>query len=589
MAYGGVLRESQGDGVLDIAFHVPEAIKRKSQSLVVKISPSIAAVMLDALPYLLDYPYGCTEQTMSRFMPLVVTARTLQKMGVTLEDIKAKVAATGNAFKDKAKRSWYRRKNAPVYDTKEMNKMIAAGLKRLKNLQHSDGGWGWWKNDSANPYMTAYVVYGLAMARDADVKIPAGMIERGVDFLAKRVAGIEKISHHWYDRDDANVRACMLHSIAIADAKRLGKLVKLINTIYQERDELSDYGRCLLAITLQKVGKKKEARIVVENLENTAREDKETDTVSWGKRNYWYWYNGGVESTAAALRAMIAVTPDNARITKAVTWLVRNRRGSRWFSTKDTAFAVLALAEYLNTTNELNPDQTVEVTIDGRLTKTFKITKENMWSFDATFAIDADQLAPGEHTVKVTRKGTGNAYVAAYVKYFTREDPIKGAGNEIFVDRSYFRKIPKTVTKTRKVWDRQKQQHVEETYKAREFDYVALADGDELKSGDLVEVRLKIKSLNNYEYLMFEDFKPAGLEATQIRSGHARGIWANMEMRDTRVAFFCTYLTQGTHTVKYELRAEIPGTFHALPHKAGAMYSPTVRCISDSFVLSVKD
>ena len=118
----------------------------------------------------------------------------------------------------------------------------------------------------------------------------------------------------------------------------------------------------------------------------------------------------------------------------------------------------------------------------------------------------------------------------------------------------------------------------------------SLADGATLKSGDLVEVELEIDSKNDYEYLVFEDFKAAGFEPVEVRSGYnGNDMGAYVEFRDERVAFFARTLARGKHSISYRLRAEIPGRFHALPARAQAMYAPELRANSDEIQLQVKD
>ena len=118
-----------------------------------------------------------------------------------------------------------------------------------------------------------------------------------------------------------------------------------------------------------------------------------------------------------------------------------------------------------------------------------------------------------------------------------------------------------------------------------------LAMNDKLTVGDLVEVELTIKSDEDYEYVAFEDPKPAGCEAVQIRSGQTgdSGLWANVELRDDRVVFFAGHLRKGTHLLRYKLRAETPGRFHALPARGFAMYAPEIHAQSDELRLRVHD
>ena len=115
-------------------------------------------------------------------------------------------------------------------------------------------------------------------------------------------------------------------------------------------------------------------------------------------------------------------------------------------------------------------------------------------------------------------------------------------------------------------------------------------EGDTLKSSDLVEVELVIESKNDYEYLLFEDMKPAGFEAVEQRSGYnAKGLPAYVEYRDNRASFFVRQLARGRHSVAYRLRAEIPGRFSALPTQASAMYAPELRGNADEIKLNVED
>ena len=119
----------------------------------------------------------------------------------------------------------------------------------------------------------------------------------------------------------------------------------------------------------------------------------------------------------------------------------------------------------------------------------------------------------------------------------------------------------------------------------------SLPSGALLKSGDMIEVELVLDAKNDYEYVVFEDMKPAGCEPVEVRSGpgEGAGVYSQMELRDEKVAFFISHLPQGTRAVRYRLRAEIPGQFHALPTNGYAMYAPEVRCLSDEWRGGIAD
>ena len=123
------------------------------------------------------------------------------------------------------------------------------------------------------------------------------------------------------------------------------------------------------------------------------------------------------------------------------------------------------------------------------------------------------------------------------------------------------------------------------------YERMKLEVGDTVESGDLIEVELSVESKNDYSYLVFEDWKAAGLEAVELRSGHSYegGLSSFVEYRDERVALFVRSLPRGRHNLSYRLRAEIPGSFSALPTRAEGMYAPELRGNSDEMKIVVRD
>jgi alpha-2-macroglobulin len=117
-----------------------------------------------------------------------------------------------------------------------------------------------------------------------------------------------------------------------------------------------------------------------------------------------------------------------------------------------------------------------------------------------------------------------------------------------------------------------------------------LANLAAVKSGDLIEIELEIDSKNDYEYLIFEDPKAAGFEPVTLQSGYnGNAMGAYTELRDEKVAFFVRHLARGKHSIAYRMRAEIPGTFSALPTRAYAMYAPELKGNSDELKIRVQD
>ena len=598
IAGGGVLRGKEKELSGKWTFTLPEKIRNKSQSLTVTLNPSIAAVAMESLPYLAAYPYGCVEQTMSRFLPTVVMRKSLQEAGVNLDELRTliqqRIADNPKLAAKYRYINGYMNRN-PVYSEAEVDKMILAGVKRLRSFQHSDGGWGWWKSDHSNPYITAYVLSGLAVARDCDVKLPAGMIDRAVSFLSSYVV-VPKLKYDewsWWRRHlhNDNTRAYMLYAISRAKPAVLKqkKVAEELERVFVVRDGLSDYGRALLALGLHAADRKGDAKTVIENMENTVIVDKENSRANWGRYNGWYyWYHGGVETTSWVLQAMLTVSPEDKHVPMAVKWLIHNRRDMRWNNTKATAMAVYALSRYAKVTGEFDCDQTYEVKIDGETRHTVRVTRDNLFGFDNQVELSADQLTPGKkHTITVTRKGKGVCYWNAYAQFFDMSEKIEAAGNRIALSRKYYRLVEEKFENSRNVWANGK--YINEKFTDIRHKRVPLAFGQEIESGALVEVEVTIDAEDNFEYMMFEDPKPAGCEPYRLTSGasYGGGVYANMELRDRKVVFFATYLPKGKRVLSYKLVCEQPGTFRILPSAGEAMYTPWVKAISNSGAMTI--
>jgi hypothetical protein len=262
-------------------------------------------------------------------------------------------------------------------------------------------------------------------------------------------------------------------------------------------------------------------------------------------------------------------------------------------------------------------DYTLSVKLNGKIARTYRVTSENALYFDNRFIAGDLFLQDGANTLTIEKQGKGNLYWSAASEYFSLEEPIKASGNEIAVKRRYFKltrnpevkaeqgsenTVTSSTTDTgvvqsavapavskRRSMPVPMPRPVDET--KQEFVRAEIGDGDTLKSGDLVEVELTIDAANDYEYLVFEDMKAAGLEPVDIRSGGAwgDGLSSNVELRDEKVAFFVDRLPQGTRVLRYRMRAEIPGRFHALPTNGYAMYAPEVRAISDEHRINLHD
>ncbi|MEO8215623.1 MAG: MG2 domain-containing protein [Acidobacteriota bacterium] len=598
VVHSGKIRGSEAVIHLDI----PD--QRRSTRLSVQVTPSMAVTMLDALPYLINYPYGCTEQTMSRFLPTVITMKTLKGLGLSAE------AASMHLFGGIDPKSAPATHPGGRHDLEKVDAMTGQGLARLYDFQHGDGGWGWWKDGESDHYMSAYVVWGLAIARDAGVPVDTGHLARGVQYL---------INESVEEESQPDLQAWMLHALSVA---RPGAPARFENAafdnLYGKRDQLNAYTRALLALAANNFGFQDRAQVLVRNLENGAKIDRSPDrsvlikggssssetvlpTAHWGEDGIWYrWSEGGIESTAFVLRALLAIDPTNALVEPVTNWLVKNRRGSQWSNTRDTAIVVLALNDYLRKSGELSSPVEFSLAVNGREIAHHRLAVSELLSAPSRFEIPAD-LITGNNEIRIRRlSGSGAIYFSAEARFFSLEEPVTASGNELFVKRLYYKLVARPTLLKGVVYDR-----------------VPLLDGGNLRSGERILVVATVETKNNYEYLLFEDLKPAGFEAIELQSGQnllarelsvkgvrrkfetvhegdetdytARSRSVYRELRDRKVAMFVDKLPQGLWEIQYTLRAEVPGTFHALPLTGQAMYVPEIRANGDESRIAVQE
>jgi hypothetical protein len=607
----------RGDRIT-VALDIPAARQVDTTSMRIRVAGSMAVTMLDALPYLVDYPYGCTEQTMSRFVPTIVTAKTLRDLGLEPGDALSRVfGGVDPQFVDKTHTHVERHQRAYA----KLDDVTQKSLTRLYDFQHTDGGWGWWKDGDSDHYMTAYVLWGLSLAQEAELDVKPDVLENAARYLQRELVEAE---------NRLDLQTWMMHALSVwhnvsGDTELSGPEGKAFANLFVRKDALNAYTRSLLALTAHRLGRTDDARVLVRTLENgVIRDDRPDQSVvignaggnaaavmaqaHWGNDGlYWRWSEGAVETTSWALQALLAIEPDHDLVEPVTNWLIRNRRGAHWSNTRDTAMTVLAMNAYLRTSGELKGDLGFEVMLNGQSIGTRTIAAKDRLSAPMWFDVDPAYIQNGVNEITIIKR-TGDApiYFSAQAEFFSLEEPIPAAGNEIFVKRDYYKLTPRDTLLKGVVYDR-----------------VPLKDGGYVNSGERIEVILTVEAKNDYEYLVFEDLKPAGFEAVRIRSGEAawfrqlsqqaitlaadmnnperlpavraardytgRSRWVHQELRDRKTAIFIDKMPEGVWEIRYDYRAEVPGAFHGLPLMAHAMYVPEIRANSDEIRVTVNE
>ena len=535
---GESLAIAEDNSEKQFSFAFPANAHAQARSLRIEASPSIAGAMFGALDYLTGYPYGCVEQTMSRFLPNVIVAQTLK-------DVKTASISTGN----------------------DLGKKVKAGLDRLYAFQHEDGGWGWWKEDKTDPFMTAYVMDGLAIAQRAGYGVDSYVIERGRKKLQQLLDAGKMEDGTPFDYES---RAYLLYAQQVGG----GADARYVTDMFNRRGELQPYGRALLALTL-KLRNDNRAQLVVSDIERSARLT-DYDAYWTSKRRLMLDFSeeNDLEATALSLKALAQINPQSELMAKAARWLVAHRRnGYYWETTKHTAFAIYALSDYLRVSKELSADYTVEVYWNGEQVLSKRVTAaEAANGQPIVVERKGDKVGPA-NLVRVVKRGAGVAYVAATLDYFTKEEPSAQSANGMNITREYLR-LSVTEKDGKPSWQ------------------VSPLSG-ELHSGDLIVSKLRVTG-TKAQYLLLEDPIPAGCEQIESFSGlnlnYSTGNWSDWysqrEFRDQRTAIFVDRF-DGDATFQYAMRVQIPGQFRVAPARAELMYQPSTRANTANVRLNI--
>ncbi|MFH1811559.1 MAG: MG2 domain-containing protein [Pseudomonadota bacterium] len=489
-------------------------------------SPSLVSVMLDALPYLAHYPYGCTEQTLSRFVPAAIAARVVGKLELSTQRVPA-----------------------------DLDRMVAAGLQRLYSLQHGDGGWGWWHGDASNPWMTAYAVYGLMLARDAGLGVDGSALERGRGFLIDQLVHMRQRPEH--------------HAFAVFVLALTGGAPEVdVDALYKGYRELSPRGRAMAALALV-AARDKRADEAIASLDDLIQASTQRPESYVGHADSMWQTSAAIEATAYAIMALQRHDPTSPQIKPLVDFLVLRRNGGKWHSTRDTAMAVYALAEIAIAEEAGVARGALTVLVNG-MQKARLEYEQGGATIEQPIVLDDSAFRSGSNRIELRREGSGTAYYAALWDVYNRNEDIKGVGSDVTLSRRY-------TLLGREGADQPPQTEFEQ--------------GMALTSGERVQVDIEMRASKPVEFVSIEDFKPAGLEAVLLKSGPevCRNACTHAELRRDRVAMFLTELTAGTTTLSYELRAEVPGKFHALPARFEAMYAPEIQATSDELRVVVRD
>ncbi len=434
-------------------------------------------------------------------------------------------------------------------------------------FQHDDGGWGWWQTDETHPFMTAYVVAGLAQAKDVGYPIDEERLKRGRDSLLKQIKE--------NPRAVADIRAYMIYAMALSgDVDG-----DLVDGLYSSRDKLSPHGQALMALLLMHQ-KDRRAREFVKLLEANAHAD--GPFVSWKSEREEmldFSEDNSFETTAYALKALSNLDPKSDLLPRAARWLMEHRTdGYYWDSTEQTATAIYGLIDYLKISGELKPDFSLTVYLNGQKLADRHITEKDVANpLPLVLTAAAPQVHGGANEVRIVKSGAGVLYWSASASFVSREPKPAPAGSyPLNVVREYFKLVP----------ERQDNRIV----------YSEQPLMGPVAPGDVVEVRLTVNATHDEQYLQIEDPIPAGFEFIEQEGMYelkTKPSWwdfyyTQREFHDDRAALFSTTFSRGQGQFHYLLKAVTPGIFQANPARVLPMYEPARQASSGAVNITVR-
>jgi len=482
----------------------------------VRIAPSLASSLLGSLDYLAQYPYGCTEQTVSTFLPDVILLQSMKKLGLHDPELEP-----------------------------QLPDMVHKGFARLYRFELPDGGWSWSEYGMSDVWMTSYVCYALIRAKEAGFPVKKDVMERSLKWLSDQVMSDRKMY--------AYNRAYGLYVLCLA-GRDIGNKLDLLAA----RHKLGNETLAVLALAYQKRGQQEYARTALDRLLCQSIVD--------GAGIHWtggYRYDGGlIEPTALALQAMLKIAPNDPRIYEVVRWLMKQRQEDYWWSTRGTAMVLYAMSEFLQKTNELTPDENVTVLLNGEAIGGAHFGAGSVYAPQQELTVTYPGLRKGHNTLEIRKSGAGNLYYSTDLKQYSAKrhmPPILSSAG-IKIQRAYY-KLPRD-------------------YNPYQMDGSTGSEINGCTTGDTVLVRLSVYASGRFRHMLLEDNIPAGCEIMtrgDVDYWDWRYWWGGQDVRDDKISFYVDEIRQGKSVIDYRMRAGFVGTYTALPAQLFSMYDPSVR------------
>ncbi len=541
-----------GNETRSMSFEIPDKVDIGSSKIKISLSPSITSSVLNSLDELIGYPYGCIEQTMSRFVPSAIVASALKKVNAPLDD----------------------------YMQYELPKVIDKGLEKIYSMQRPNGSWGWWENGQPDVYMTSYVIYSLALAGNSGYAVRPEVKKKGCEFLRNSLADEEM---------ESTSRAFVLLALSEADTLRSDFFAKQFR--FMNNFELNDFANSLLSLTASRVGNNKTAEKYNDILLKNLKRDGDSKIYWGGKILRYSWQEDNIMTTAMVIKALLSGVksrPDyKPYIDKAARWLISTRNTAGRNNTVQNAFIAFGLSDYLVYDNLLNPDYNIKIYVNNNQVAQAQITHDDIFKKAQVIEIGSEFLKSGANEIRIEKIGNGSLDVNSGLTYYSSEENRDSKIDGFEVERSYYK--------------------LESFRDVKENKMILLKSplAGPLKPGEEILVKVAVTpSRDKEEYFMLEDPIPAGCMVVKDDWGYTiegendykgsnyyywRWWYSNREIRSNKISFFGNMYGAEKREFSYILRAQIPGTYYVNPAVACLMYYPEVKGSSHENKVTIID
>ncbi len=524
---GGVLRE---EGARTEAISLPPHLDTRRGELVIHVDPSLAATTVDALDYLEKFPHECIEQTISRFLPNVMTFKALKDLGIEDADLEANLRG-----------------------------VLDQALKKLANEQNPDGGWGWFGFMESNPYITAYAALGLIEVRNAGFDFDQTMLDRAINFVRTHFIRPDIDTPTW----ELNRQAFYVYIFARGGYATQSDLDVLLD----QRLEMDYWALSFLLMAYHELDPGNAAVAQLTSDLQTGAILSATGAHWEEKAMDWWNWSSDTRTTAIALAALTRVQPDYDLLPNVVRWLMVARKGDHWETTQENAWGVMALTDWMVSTGELHGNYEYAVALNHNELQTGQVTPDNVREGQVLRVEVKDLLLDEVNRLTLVRgEGDGVMYYTAHLNVRLPAAEVKPISRGLTVQREYYLADKPGVP----------------------IDHAQVGDVITVRVTMTLPQDIYYFVLEDPIPAGTEPLDTSLLTTSQLTETPTIdlaydpywwwGWWLfdHTEMRDEQVNLYADFLPDGTYVYTYQVRASIPGEFQTMPSHGYAFYFPEV-------------